>query len=67
MFILGALWWLLTIPVRLVLWAIGLALWVLFLPLRLVLGLLGLIGGGKLLQAGVIAGLGYWLGATFWN
>jgi hypothetical protein len=59
MFVLGALWWLIALPVRLVLWVVGLALWVLFLPLRLALGLLGLIGGGRLLQAGIIAGIGY--------
>jgi hypothetical protein len=58
-FFLRALWWLLMLPVRLVLFVVGLALWVLVLPLRLVFAVLGLFGPGRLLQLGIIASLGY--------
>ena len=53
------LWWLVTLPFRLVLWVVGLALWVVTLPVRIVFGALGFVGLGRLLQLGVIAGLGY--------
>ena len=59
MILFRSLWWLLTLPIRLVLWVAGLALWVLFLPLRLLFGVLGLFGLGRLLQLGVIVTLGY--------
>jgi hypothetical protein len=59
MMLIRSLWWLLTLPLRLVLWVVGLALWILFLPLRLLFGFLGLLGLGRLLQLGIIAGLGY--------
>ena len=61
MFLFKALFWLLTLPIRLVFWVIGLGLWVLFLPVRIVFGILGLIGFGRLLQLGIIVGLGYFL------
>lgn len=59
MFLFRALWWLLLLPFRLVLFVVGLALWVLVLPLRLVFGVLGLFGLGRLLQLGIIVSLGY--------
>ena len=59
MILFRSLWWLLTLPIRLVLWVAGLALWILFLPLRLLFGVLGLFGTGRLLKAGIIVGLGY--------
>jgi hypothetical protein len=59
MILFRSLWWLLTLPIRLVLWVAGLALWVLFLPLRLLFGVLGLFGLGRLLQLGIIVTLGY--------
>ena len=59
MMLFRSLWWLLTLPIRLVLWVVGLALWILFLPPRLLVGVLGLFGLGRLLQLGIIAGLGY--------
>ncbi len=59
MFLFKFAFWLLTLPFRLVFWAIGLTLWVLTLPLRVVFGILGLIGFGRILQLGLIAGVGY--------
>jgi hypothetical protein len=53
------LWWLVTLPFRLVLLALGIVLWVVLRPFRLFFGVLGLIGVGRLLQLGVIVGLGY--------
>jgi hypothetical protein len=52
---------LLSLPVRLLFWVLGLVLWVVTLPLRLVFGMLGLIGFGRILQLGVVAGIGYLL------
>jgi hypothetical protein len=61
MLVVRSIWWLATFPFRLVLWVVGLILWTVVLPVRLVLGFLGLIGLGRLLQLGVIVGLGYFL------
>jgi hypothetical protein len=51
--------WLVTLPIRLAFWLIGLVLWVLTLPLRLTFGILGLIGFGRILQLGALAAIGY--------
>ena len=61
MFLFRALWWLVSLPFRLVLFLLGLALWVLTLPLRIVFGVLGMIGFSRLLQVGVVAVIGYFL------
>ena len=59
MFLVKLLFWLLTLPFRLILFVVGLALWVLTLPLRIVFGVLGLIGFWRILQIGIIAAVGY--------
>jgi hypothetical protein len=59
MFLIKLLFWLLTLPFRLLLFALGVVFWVLTLPLRIVFGMLGFVGFGRLLQVGVVAGLGY--------
>ena len=59
MFLIKFLFWLITLPIRLVFWVVGLALWVITLPLRILFAILGLIGFGRLLQLGVVAGVGY--------
>ncbi|MBI3974617.1 MAG: hypothetical protein HY332_25360 [Chloroflexi bacterium] len=61
MFLVRFLFWLLTLPIRLVFWVIGLALWVFTLPLRIVFLVLGLIGFGRILQLGALAAAGYYL------
>ena len=59
MFLIKFLFWLITLPIRIVLWVIGLALWVLTLPIRILFTILGLIGFGRLLQLGIVGGIGY--------
>ena len=59
MFLFKALFWLVTLPIRLVLWVVGLGLWVIFLPLRIVFGVLGMIGFSRLFQLAAVAGIGY--------
>jgi hypothetical protein len=61
MILFRLLWWLLTLPFRLVLFVVGLALWLVVLPLRLLFGILGLFGLGRLTQLGIIVSLGYFL------
>jgi hypothetical protein len=58
-FLIKLVWWLLTLPIRLALFAVGVALWVLTLPLRIVFGFLGLIGLTRLLQLGIVGAIGY--------
>ena len=58
-FLIKLVWWVVTLPIRLALFAIGLAFWVLTLPLRLVFGFLGLIGLTRLLQLGIVGAVGY--------
>lgn len=58
-FLIKLVWWVLTLPIRLALFAVGLALWVLTLPLRIVFGVLGIIGLTRLLQLGIVGALGY--------
>ena len=53
------MWWLLTLPIRLALFAVGVAFWVLTLPLRIVFGILGLIGLTRVLQLGIVGAIGY--------
>jgi hypothetical protein len=60
MFLLGSLVALLLLPLRLLLWGVGLFLWVVTLPVRLGLGVLGLIGLGRLARAGAMAAAGYY-------
>jgi hypothetical protein len=59
MFLIKLVWWLITLPIRLGLFAIGVALWVLTLPLRIVFGVLGLIGLGRIAQLAMIGAVGY--------
>jgi hypothetical protein len=59
MILFRTVWWLVSLPVRLLLWAVGLTLWLLLLPLRLVFGVVGFIGLGRLAQLGVLASIGY--------
>ena len=59
MFLFKLLFWLLALPFRLLFWVLGMALWVLTLPLRIVFGILGFIGIGRLVQLGIVAGVGY--------
>ena len=58
-FLLKVIFWLVTLPIRLALFALGLAVWVLTLPLRIVFGILGLIGFVRLIQLGVVGAVGY--------
>lgn len=60
MFLIKFLFWLITLPIRLVFWVVGLALWLLTLPLRIVFGILGFIGFGRLLQLSFLAAIGYY-------
>jgi hypothetical protein len=53
------LWWLVALPFRLVLLALGVVLWMVLRPFRLFFGVLSLLGAGRLLQLGLIVGLGY--------
>lgn len=59
MFLIKLIFWLVTLPIRLALFALGLAFWVLTLPLRVVFGVLGLIGFGRLIQLAVVGAVGY--------
>ena len=59
MFLIKLVWWLLTLPIRLGLFAIGVALWVLTLPLRIVFGVLGLVGLARVAQLTLIGAVGY--------
>ena len=58
-FLIKLIFWLITLPIRLALFAIGLGFWVLTLPLRIVFGILGLIGLGRILQLGIVGAVGY--------
>lgn len=58
-FLIKLVWWLITLPIRLALFALGLALWVLTLPLRIFIGALGLIGLGRIVQLGIVGAVGY--------
>ena len=58
-FLIKLVWWVLTLPIRLALFAVGVAFWVLTLPLRIVLGVLGLIGLVRVLQLGIVGAVGY--------
>jgi hypothetical protein len=58
-FLIKMVWWLLTLPIRLALFAVGVAFWVLTLPLRIVFGALGLIGLARLVQFGIVGAVGY--------
>jgi hypothetical protein len=58
-FLIKLVWWVLTLPIRLALFAVGLAFWVLTLPLRIVFGFLGLIGLVRLVQLGIVGAVGY--------
>ncbi len=59
MFLFKLLWWIVTLPFRLALFALGLVFWVLTLPLRIVFGVLGLIGFGRLIQLAIVSAVGY--------
>lgn len=59
MFLIKLLFWLLTLPFRLLFFILGLALWVLTLPLRITFGILGIIGLWRIMQLGLVAGIGY--------
>ena len=58
-FLIKLMWWVLTLPIRLALFAVGLAFWVLTLPLRFVFGFFGLIGLSRLVQLGIVGAVGY--------
>ena len=58
-FLIKLVWWLLTLPIRLALFAVGVVFWVLTLPLRIVFGFLGLIGFARLIQFGIVGAVGY--------
>ena len=58
-FLIKLVWWVLTLPIRLALFAVGVAFWVLTLPLRIVFGILGFIGLTRLLQLGIVGAVGY--------
>ena len=60
MFLLKLVFLIVTLPLRLLLWAIGLALWVATLPIRIVFGIMGLIGFGKVVQLAIVGALGYY-------
>jgi hypothetical protein len=59
MFLFKLVWWIVTLPFRLALFALGLVFWVLTLPLRIVFGVLGLIGFVRLLQLAIVGAVGY--------
>lgn len=59
MFLLKFVFWVITLPVRLVFFAIGTTLWVVTLPLRMVFSVLALIGFSRLFQLAVAGGVGY--------
>ena len=59
MFLIKLIFWLVTLPIRLALFALGLAFWIVTLPLRIVFGILGFIGFGRLLQLGTVGAVGY--------
>ncbi len=59
MFLFKLVFWLVTLPIRLALFAAGIGLWVLTLPLRIVFGILGIIGLGRIIQLGVVGAVGY--------
>ena len=58
-FLIKLVWWVLTLPIRLALFAMGVAFWVLTLPLRIVFGILGFIGLTRLFQFGIVGAIGY--------
>lgn len=59
MFLVRLIWFVFTLPIRLGLFAIGVAFWVLTLPLRIVFGILGLLGIGRLAQLALVGAVGY--------
>jgi hypothetical protein len=59
MFLVKLIWFVFTLPIRLGLFAIGVAFWVLTLPLRIVFGILGLFGLGRLAQLALVGAVGY--------
>ncbi|HEU5315114.1 MAG TPA: hypothetical protein VFX49_03335 [Chloroflexota bacterium] len=59
MFLVKLVWFLVTLPFRLALFAMGLAFWVLTLPLRIVFGTLALIGLGRVAQLAIVGAVGY--------
>lgn len=59
MFLIRSLFWLVTLPIRLVLWVLGLALWLLTLPIRIPFKILSLIGFMRVVQLGILGALGY--------
>ena len=61
MFLFRAVWWLLTLPFRVVGWTVGLLLWVALLPFQLVFGVLRLFGVGRLVPLALSAGALYFL------
>jgi hypothetical protein len=61
MFLIKFLFWLVTLPIRLVLFALGLAFWIVTLPIRIVFGILGFIGFGRLLQLATVGAVGYFM------
>ena len=58
-FLIKLVWWAVTLPIRLALFALGVAFWVLTLPLRIIFGVLGLVGLTRLLQLGIVGAIGY--------
>ena len=58
-FLIKLVWWVLTVPIRLALFALGVVFWVLTLPLRIVFGTLALVGLTRLLQLGIVGAVGY--------
>ena len=59
MILIKLVWFLVTLPIRLALFTLGVAFWILTLPLRIVFGLLGLIGLGRIAQLAVVGAVGY--------
>jgi hypothetical protein len=58
-FLIKLVWWVVTLPIRLALFAVGVVFWVLTLPLRIVFGVLSFIGLTRLLQLGIVGAIGY--------
>jgi hypothetical protein len=59
MVLIKGIFWLVTLPIRLALFALGLAFWVLTLPIRVTFGFLSMIGFMRLVQLAIVGALGY--------
>ncbi len=60
-FLFRSIFWLVTLPIRLLLFLLGVVLWIVTLPVRIVFGILRLIGIGRIFQLAALGAAGYFV------